>query len=175
MTGSIVSLLFALEFGKEDRAWSTGRVIALFVVFAVLLVTFATYQVWRKEKATIPPRILSKRTVLAACLFNFFIGSVLVIYSFYIPVWFQVVKGKSPEDSGIALLPLLLSSVVFVILSGILVSAIGYFTPFAIAGSAILVVGGALVSTWTADVGQGKWIGYQVYRLLHLFLGISIN
>ncbi|PTD09114.1 Efflux pump roqT [Fusarium culmorum] len=162
VAGSIVSLLFALEFGKEDKAWSTGRVIALFVVFAVLLVAFAGYQVWRGEKATIPPRILRQRTVLAACLFNFFMGTVLVIYAFYIPVWFQVVKGKSPQDSGIALLPLLLSNVVFVIVGGILVSVIGYCNPFAIAGSAILIVGAALITTWTADIEKGKWIGYQI-------------
>ncbi|KAF0634691.1 hypothetical protein FPSE5266_07483 [Fusarium pseudograminearum] len=162
VAGSIVSLLFALEFGKEDKAWSTGRVIALFVVFAVLLVAFAAYQVWRGEKATIPPRILRQRTVLAACLFNFFMGTVLVIYAFYIPVWFQVVKGKSPQDSGIALLPLLLSNVVFVIVGGILVSTIGYCNPFAIGGSAILIVGAALITTWTADVEKGKWIGYQI-------------
>ncbi|CAF3591051.1 hypothetical protein FGSG_11092 [Fusarium graminearum PH-1] len=162
VAGSIVSLLFALEFGKEDKAWSTGRVIALFVVFAILLVAFAGYQIWRGEKATIPPRILRQRTVLAACLFNFFIGTVLVIYAFYIPVWFQVVKGKSPQDSGIALLPLLLSNVVFVIVGGILVSTIGYCNPFAIGGSAILIVGAALITTWTADVEKGKWIGYQI-------------
>ncbi|WXC50476.1 hypothetical protein QX201_010139 [Fusarium graminearum] len=162
VAGSIVSLLFALEFGKEDKAWSTGRVIALFVVFAILLVAFAGYQIWRGEKATTPPRILRQRTVLAACLFNFFIGTVLVIYAFYIPVWFQVVKGKSPQDSGIALLPLLLSNVVFVIVGGILVSTIGYCNPFAIGGSAILIVGAALITTWTADVEKGKWIGYQI-------------
>lgn len=162
VAGAIVCLLFALEFGKEEQQWSSGRVIALFVIFAVLFLAFAGYQVWRKEKATVPPRIIFKRTVLASCLLNFTIGSVLVIYAFYIPVWFQVVKGKSPEGSGIALLPLLLSNVLFVIVSGILVSAVGYFTPFSIAGSAILVIGAALICTWTADVSQGKWIGYQV-------------
>ncbi|CAG7554636.1 unnamed protein product [Fusarium equiseti] len=162
VAGAIVCLLFALEFGKEDQKWSSGRVIALFVVFAVLFLAFAGYQAWRKEKATVPPRIIFKRTVLASCLLNFTIGSVLVIYAFYIPVWFQVVKGKSPEGSGIALLPLLLSNVLFVIVSGILVSAVGYFTPFSIAGSAILVIGAALICTWTADVSQGKWIGYQI-------------
>ncbi|KIL93774.1 hypothetical protein FAVG1_02335 [Fusarium avenaceum] len=162
VAGSISSLLFALEFGKEDQEWSSGRVVALFVVFAVLLLIFAGYQVWRGEKATIPPRLLKQRTVLVACLFGFAVSSVLVVYPFYLPVWFQVVKGKSSQDSGIALLPLLLSSVLMVMLGGVLVSKIGYYTPFAIGGAAILVVGSALFTTWTADVGTGKWVGYQM-------------
>ncbi|KAM0269014.1 hypothetical protein ACHAPA_004621 [Fusarium lateritium] len=162
VAGSISSLLFALEFGKENQEWSSGRVVALFVVFGVLLLTFAGYQVWRGEKATIPPRILKQRTVVVACLFGFAVGSVLVIYPFYLPVWFQVVKGKSSQESGIALLPLLLSSVTFVMAGGVLVSRIGYYTPFAIGGASLLVVGSALFTTWTADVSTGKWVGYQI-------------
>ncbi|KAF4993564.1 hypothetical protein FGRMN_6423 [Fusarium graminum] len=161
VAGSVTSLLFALEFGKENQQWSSGRVIALFVVFGVLILAFAGYQSWRGEKGTIPPRILKQRTVLVACLLALASGSILVIFPFYLPVWFQVVKGKSPQDSGIALLPLLLSNVVFVIAGGVLVSKVGYYTPFAIGGSALLVVGAALITTWTANVGMGKWIGYQ--------------
>jgi MFS family permease len=175
VAGSISSLLFALEFGKENQAWSSGRVVALFVVFGVLLVTFAAYQVWRGEKATIPPRILKQRTVVVACLFGFVIGSVLVVYPFYLPVWFQVVKGKSPQDSGIALLPLLLSSVLLVMVGGVLVSKIGYYTPFAIGGAAILVVGSALFTTWTADVSTGKWVGYQVCLSYMVFSSVLIR
>ncbi|KAM0355066.1 hypothetical protein ACHAPU_000918 [Fusarium lateritium] len=162
VAGSVTSLLFALEFGKENQQWSSGRVIALFVVFGVLALVFAGYQSWRGEKGTIPPRILKQRTVLVACLLALATGSILVIFPFYLPVWFQVVKGKSSQDSGIALLPLLLSNVFCVISGGVLVSKIGYFTPFAIGGSAVLVVGAALISTWTADVGMGKWIGFQI-------------
>ncbi|KAF4973349.1 hypothetical protein FSARC_327 [Fusarium sarcochroum] len=173
VAGSVVSLLFALEFGKDNQNWSAGRVIALFVVFGVLLLIFAVYQAWRKEKATVPPRILFQRTMLFSCLVGFCIGSVLVIYAFYLPTWFQVVKGKSPQDSGIALIPLLLSNVFFVIMSGILVSKVGYYTPFMIAGSAILVIGTALITTWTADISKGKWIGYQI--LTGAGMGLSLQ
>ncbi|KAF4338224.1 HC-toxin efflux carrier TOXA [Fusarium beomiforme] len=162
VAGSVVSLLFALEFGKENQQWSSGRVIVLFVIFAVFFLIFAAYQAWRKDKATVPPRIFFQRTVLFACLNALAVGSVLVIYAFYLPVWFQVAKRKSPQDSGIALIPLLLSNVLFVMLGGVLVSKIGYYTPFAIAGSAIFIAGAALITTWTADVTKAKWIGYQI-------------
>lgn len=159
---SVSCLLFALEIGKSKQTWSSGSVIALFVVFAVLLVSFVAYQLWRQEESTLPPRIVGKRTVLAATLMSFCIGAALVIYAFYLPVWFQVVQGKSPQASGLSLLPLLLSNVFSVVIGGALVSKVGYFTPFAIVGGVILVAGSALVTTWSADISQGKWIGYQV-------------
>lgn len=159
---SVSCLLFALELGGKDQKWSAGRTVALFVVFGVLLVAFVAYQVWRGDESTLPPKIIGNRTVLAALLISFCLGAAIVIYAFYLPIWFQVVQGKSPQGSGLSLLPLLLSNVFSVVAGGILVSTLGYFTPFAIVGGAILVAGGALITTWTADISTGKWIGYQV-------------
>lgn len=168
LVGPCIScLLFALELGGKDRKWSGGRTVALFVVFGVLLLAFVAYQLWRGDNSTLPPKIMGKRTVLVACLISFCIGAVIVIYAFYLPIWFQVVQGKSPQSSGLSLLPLLLSNVFSVVAGGILVSRLGYFTPFAIAGGAVLVAGGALITTWTADISTGKWIGYQVRQSLN--------
>ncbi|OAA82640.1 Major facilitator superfamily domain, general substrate transporter [Akanthomyces lecanii RCEF 1005] len=160
---SISCLLFALELGGRDQKWSGSRTVALFVVFGVLLLAFVAYQLWRGEKSTLPPKIMGQRTVLVACLISFCIGAVIVIYAFYLPIWFQVVQGKSPQSSGLSLLPLLLSNVFSVVAGGFLVSRLGYFTPFAIAGSAVLVTGGALITTWTADISTGTCIGYQIF------------
>ncbi|KAG5744812.1 hypothetical protein H9Q70_012486 [Fusarium xylarioides] len=142
--GSGVFIYITLLFPLEERPKYLGSLGSAF------------------EKATVPPRILFQRTTFFACLNALAIGSVLVIYAFYLPVWIQVVKGKSPQDSSLALIPLLLSNVFCVILGGVLVSKIGYYTPFAIAGCAVLIVGSALISTWTADVSKAKWIGYQI-------------
>jgi len=70
--------------------------------------------------------------------------------------------GKSPQSSGLSLIALLLSNVLFVITGGIITSRIGYYTPILIIGSAVAIVGAALISTWTVDASRGQWIGYQV-------------
>jgi MFS family permease len=166
---SIICLLFAIQWGGSKYPWSSGRVIALFVIFGVLFVAFIASQIWRGDKATLPPRILRQRSIISASLANVGIGSVLVLYAFYLPIWFQVIQGKSPQKSGLSLLPLLLSNVVAVISCGISTSIVGYYTPFLIAGSALLVVGSALVTTWSVNIGAGIWIGYQV-RVLYLLM-----
>lgn len=161
---AIVALLFALQLGGEHHGWSRPSIIALFVVFAVFLSAFMAYQYLRGDKATVPPRVICQRSVFSACMIGFFSGSVLVLYTFYLPLWFQVVQGRSPQNSGLALIPLLLSNVAAIMTSGFLVSRVGYYTPFALFGGTTLLASSALITTWTADISQAKWIGYQVRR-----------
>lgn len=159
---SVICLLFAIEWGGSRYPWSSGQVIALFVVFGVLLLAFIASQIWREDKATLPPRILRQRSMISASLANVGVGSLLVLYAFYLPIWFQVIQGKTPQKSGLSLLPLLLSNVLAVISCGVLTSIVGYYTPFLIVGSALLIVGSALITTWSVNIGAEIWIGYQV-------------
>ena len=160
---STICLLFAVQWGGVKYAWNDGRIIALFVVFGVLCLAFITTQVWLKDKATVPPKVVCQRSILASCIASLAIGSVLVIYGFYLPIWFQVIQGKSPSNSGLSLVPYLLSVVFAVIGAGIATSMLGYYTPFMIVGSAIFIIGSALITTWKPNIGPGIWIGYQVW------------
>ena len=164
IASSTVCLLFALQWGGIQYQWNDGRIIALFVFFGVLGLAFIGTQAWRKEEATVPPSVFFQRSILTGCIVSFGIGSLLVVCAYYLPIWFQAIQGKSPENSGLSLLPLLLSNVVLVIASGIATSVLGYYTPFLILGATLGIVGSALISTWQVDSGPGQWIGYQVWR-----------
>lgn len=59
-------------------------------------------------------------------------------------------------------LPLILAMVALNSISGILVSVVGYYTPFMIASSIISTVGIALMTMFTPSTPQAHWIGYQV-------------
>jgi hypothetical protein len=81
---------------------------------------------------------------------------------YYLPIWFQVVDGISAIGSGIHLLPMLLSVVVSSILTGLLVSRIGYYTPFLIFGISLTAIGAGLLTTLEVGTSAGKWIGFQI-------------
>ena len=81
---------------------------------------------------------------------------------YFLPIWFQSINGVSAVESGIRLLPLMLSMVVASIFGGFTTQKVGYYTPFAIAGSCIMSVAGGLLTTLQVDTGKGKWIGFQV-------------
>lgn len=57
---------------------------------------------------------------------------------------------------------MVLGVVVFSMIGGIAVTVLGYYTPFMIAASVLMAVGGGLLSTFTPSTGHSKWIGYQV-------------
>jgi MFS family permease len=65
-------------------------------------------------------------------------------------------------ESGIHLLPMVVALVVSSIVSGVLTSRIGYYTPFLIFGICIAAVGAGVLTTLQVNTSVGKWIGYQI-------------
>ncbi|EZF34534.1 efflux pump [Trichophyton mentagrophytes] len=170
---SVICLLLALQWGGTTYAWSSGRIIALFVVFGILLIAFIAVQIWRKEEATVPPRIFVQRSVLSAFWFTICLGSSMMTIIYYLPLWFQAIKGVSAVKSGIMNLPMILSLVIGVIMSGGLVTAIGYYAPFMIGCCVLSSVGAGLLTTFQTDTGHAKWIGYQVIYGIGLGMGMQ--
>lgn len=81
---AIVSLLLALQWGGSKYAWGSGRIIALFVVFGLLISVFIGIQFWKQDTATIPPRILLKRSIWSSALYAFCVGGAFFILTFYV-------------------------------------------------------------------------------------------
>ncbi|KAJ7896628.1 MFS transporter [Mycena olivaceomarginata] len=159
---AIVSLLLALQWGGSKYAWKSGRIIALFVVFGVLITAFIALQIQQGENATVPPRIFMKRSIWAAAWFTLALGASFFISVFYLPLWFQAIKGTSAVKSGIDNLPTLLSCVLSMTLCGVLVTTFGYYTQFFWLCTVGMTIGAGLISTFKPDTGHAHWIGYQV-------------
>lgn len=159
---SLICLLLALQWGGGKYDWSSGRVIALLVVFAVLFVAFCLVQIFMREHATIPLHIIKNRSILAAQLYVFCLNGSFNVVVFYVPLWFQVIQNVNAIDSGIRTFPLILSMVVGIIMSGVLTGKIGYYTPLAYAAATIAPIGIGLMTTWQPDTSKGMWIGYQI-------------
>jgi hypothetical protein len=159
---ALVCLLLALKWGGAEYKWSDGRVIALLTLFGVLMLAFAGVQYWLQDNATVPPRIISKRTVWAGCAFGFCSGATFFLMIYYVPLWFQVVQGISPVDSGVRILPMMISVIVTSLTVGRLVSRFGYYTPFMLVSTVGMSVGAGLISTWNPRTATQNWIGYQI-------------
>ncbi|KAL2814081.1 MFS toxin efflux pump [Aspergillus cavernicola] len=168
---SVLLVLLALQWGGSKYPWNDGRVIALFVVSGVLAIVFFADQLWQKDRATIPLRLLKDRNVLGAAWFGISLGGSLFIFTYYLPIWFQAVKGVSATKSGIMNLPSILGLVIFSLVGGVLASWIGYYTPLLIASSVITAVGAGMLSTLKVDSSIGYWFSYQVLLALGAGLG----
>lgn len=171
---SIVSLLLALVWGGSEYAWSDGRIIALFVVFGVLLIGFVWVEM-RADKYTILRRhLMRQRNVLCGGLFAFLLATSNFMIGYYMPIWFQVVKGVSPTKSGTMSLPTMISMVLMSFVCGGMVTRFGEYLPFFYLSSILTAVGTGLISTFWVDTGHSKWIGYQVIFGSGLGLGVQL-
>ncbi|KAF1971467.1 MFS general substrate transporter [Bimuria novae-zelandiae CBS 107.79] len=158
---AIICLLLALQWGGSKYEWKNARIIALLVISGLLLVGFLAIQVWKQEDATVPPRVFKNRNVWGSAWFGAMLGAAFFVMVYYIPIWFQAIKGASATKSGIMNLPTILGLVVISMLAGGAVTAIGYYTPFMLLSSVLMAIGAGLLSTFETDTNSPKWIGYQ--------------
>ncbi|KAJ9635643.1 hypothetical protein H2204_005817 [Knufia peltigerae] len=158
----IICLILALQWGGTEYAWKDPRIIVLLVLCGVFTLAFIGIQVWKQENASVPPRIVKQRSIAAAIWFSFFNGGGSMVLTYYLPLWFQAVKGVNASKSGIMLLPMIIASVICAISSGIIISKLGYYNPFILLSSVLMPVAAGLMSTFTPATSHYKWIGYQI-------------
>ena len=170
---AVVCLLLALQWGGTKYSWDNGRIIALLVLSGVLFVIFIYLQHLFQENATIPPRILKYRAVTAGVSYAFFGGAGMMTLVYFLPIWFQAIKGASAVHSGIMNLPAVLGITVASIVAGFLTRKIGYFTQWMCASCVLGSIGVGLISTFTTTTAHPKWIGYQFLWGFGLGLGMQ--
>jgi MFS family permease len=64
----------------NERQWGSGRIIALLVLAAVLLIIFVVVQIKMPNTATVPPRIFNQRSIMAGAWVTLCIGSCMMIF-----------------------------------------------------------------------------------------------
>lgn len=169
----VVCLLLALQWGGLQYAWKDGRIIALFVLSGVLAILFVLVQVWKKETATVPPRVAKNRSVAFGMFYALCVGSSMMVFIYYLPIWFQAVMGLSAIKSGIINLPVVLSLVIGSIAAGVCVTRLGYYVPFMYVGTVVMSIGAGLLTTFVPHIGPAKRIVYQI--LYGLGLGLAMQ
>ncbi|KAH8594182.1 putative MFS transporter [Bisporella sp. PMI_857] len=159
---AVVMFLLGLQFGGNQHPWNSSVVIGLLVGAAA---TFAVFLVWEHRQgseAMVPIEMLRHRVIWSAAMTMFFSLSSVLVADYYIAIYFQSIQNVSPLISGVHMLPITLGLVLFTMISGTLISILGYYLPFLLAGGAISAVGYGLLSTLSTTTSVPKWIGYQI-------------
>jgi MFS family permease len=158
----VICLLPCSEMGRATYSWNSGRIIALLVLAGVLLLAFIGIQIWLPDNATILTRVMKQRSIAAGVAFTLMVTAAMMTFTYYLPIWFQAIKSASPVQSGVMMLPAVISSAVASLIAGFLINRLGHYTPFMIGGSVLMSIGAGLLITFTPLISEGKWIGYQI-------------
>ena len=123
---------------------------------------FINNKLHKGDEATVPPRIAAQRSMAFGSIFALCIGAAFFLMVYYLPVYFQAIKNVSALQSGINVLPLILSQVVGTILAGALTSKLGYYMPFVILSTIFMSIGAGIITLFKVDTPSKTWIGYQI-------------
>ena len=160
--GLTLMLLLGLDFGGETFPWSSPKVICL-IVFGSLCSLLFIYAEKRLAKyPLIPLKLFSERSNVAALLASFFHGMTFIAGEYYMPLYFQSAKESSALRSGTLLVPLIVTTATFGIMTGVFIHATGRYRELIWIGSAFLTLGNGLYISLHADTPIAKVIGFQI-------------
>ena len=159
--GGLSAIVLFTSLGGTTYAWRSPQMIALMCCGVVLLVALRVRREAR-GRADLAARPLPQPHLPVTSAIGFIVGLALFGAITYLPLYLQVVKGRSPTESGLLMTPLMAGVLVTSIVSGQpdLDSAA---TAFPIAGTALTAVAMLLLSRLT--VGTSTWVA-AIYMLV---------
>jgi EmrB/QacA subfamily drug resistance transporter len=167
MVAGVSSLLLGVVRGREV-GWTSAEILGLLAAGVALSVGF----VWWESRAAepiLPLRLFHNRIFSVASGIGFVIGFAMFGAIVFLPVYLQIVRGVSPTQSGLELLPLMVGLLGASILSGRRITSTGRYKRFPVVGTAITTLAMGLLST------LGAQTPYWRTALFMATLGIGIG
>ena len=150
LTASLSCLLLVTVWGGRTYAWTAPETLGLTAATVALLAAFLV-QERRAPEPILPLRLFREPVFSVASATLFLAGCAFFAVIVFTPMFLQLATGASPTESGLLLLPLLLSATVTTALAGRVISKTGRYKAFPVAGLALMTAGLVLMSGLAAD------------------------
>ncbi|KAF2472331.1 MFS transporter-like protein [Lindgomyces ingoldianus] len=161
--GFTLMVLLALDFGGAIFPWDSVKVIALLVVALVIMIFVFIYSEARVARyPLIPMEIFKKRTNVASFMVVAFHGFAFISAEYYMPLFLQSVLEATPLISGLLLLPLVVTTAITGLTSGVIIHRTGRFRELIWTGTVLLCIGFGLFISFTAHTTKAQVIGFQI-------------
>ncbi|KAF7299910.1 Major facilitator superfamily protein [Mycena chlorophos] len=172
VAGAVTSFILALQWGGNTKPWNSAAVIVCLVLGPVIGVITILWEIWLGvERAMVPTTIFKSKSIYAIIFYSILSRFAMLIYTYYIPIYYQAARHRTATQSGIDLLPLMLGTIITMIATGQLVTRWGYYYPFLLVGPVFLAIGSGLLYTLSPSTSGAKVIGFQI--LAGVGLGLS--
>ncbi len=157
LTAGLVPLLLALNWGGSEYAWGSATIIGLLVAAAVALAIF-TFRELHASEPILDVRLFADRGFSASMAVLFLSGVGMFGSIMFLPLFMQVVQGRSAAGSGALLMPLMLGMVFASIATGQLIARTGRYKVFGLIGMGLASVGMFLLSGLGVDTSNAQVI-----------------
>ncbi|KAI9297757.1 MFS general substrate transporter, partial [Neoconidiobolus thromboides FSU 785] len=136
-------LLLGIGWGGKQYNWNSLQVLLPISISILLFVIFIYIENNISKDPIIPLNIINNN-VLSANITMFFIVFPYFFILFYMPIYYQVLKGESATISGLELLPIMVCTVICSILSGIYTNKTGKYKLMNQMGTFLILLGCSL-------------------------------
>ena len=150
LTGGMVPLLLALNWGGSQYEWNSSTIMGLLGTAAVALVVFALREL-RASEPILDIRLFKDRGFSASMTVLFLSGVGMFAVIMFLPLFLQAVLGRTASNSGALLMPLMLGMVFSSVITGQLISRTGRYKVFGLIGLALASLGMFLLSRLGID------------------------
>ncbi|KAL7929270.1 MFS general substrate transporter [Trichoderma chlorosporum] len=161
--GASSSVLIALSWAGVKYPWSSYQVLVPLIIGMISLGGFFGLEGTRfVSNPMMPLRFFRSSVSSIIFLLTFLHGMVTMWALYFLPVYFQGVRGVSPYRSGVDLLPTILALIPGAIIGGVGLTKLGRYKPFLVVAFALIIVGFGLFSILDASSSTGAWLGFQI-------------
>ncbi|MEY2229390.1 MDR family MFS transporter [Streptomyces sp. BF23-19] len=172
LTIAITSTVLVTTWGGNEYAWSSVEILGLIAVGVVSTAAFL-YAETKAAEPVMPLHIFRSRNFTLMSVIGFLVGFAMFGGVLYLPLFQQSVQGASATNSGLLLLPMLLSMMVVSLIAGRVTTSSGKYKMFPIAGGALMVVGMFLLATM--DTGTTRLVSGLYMAVLGAGLGFLMQ
>ena len=172
MAVGLTALVLLTSLGGHTFAWGSAEIIALVVATIAAFVGFVLVERCAAEPI-LPLSLFRNRIFVTACAVGFVVGLAMFGSVTYMPIYLQVVKAVSPSAAGLQLTPMMGGVLLTSIATGQIISRLGRYRIFPIAGTAVMTLGLFLLST--LGVESSIWAACAYMLVLGLGLGMVMQ
>ncbi|KAJ5379129.1 efflux pump antibiotic resistance protein [Penicillium cosmopolitanum] len=170
---ALTGLFLALSWAGTKYPWNSGPVIGPLVSFICLTAAFIYNQKRRGDEAALPLRIMKHRSIIAGFIFIMCVNSTGSVLEYYLPTYYQVVRGYTPAKSGYMMLPIVIAGTIGSLVHGFGTSIFGYYAPFMVFASTMMPIAAGLITTVKINTSFAQLIIYTGFSGLAYGIGFS--
>ena len=166
------ALVLLTTLGGNTYGWTSAQILGLGVLAVGGILAFLWSQTRAKEPI-LPLRLFRNKVFAITSAIGFVIGFALFGALTYLPLFQQVVRGYSPTESGLQLIPVMAGVLIGSIGSGQIISATGRYKIFPIVGTAVAALGMILLAR--LDAGTSPLYAGAAMFIMGLGLGLVMQ
>ncbi len=167
--GSTTSFLIPITWGGVSYAWNSWRTLVPLIIGVVGLVFFVVYEEKFAKEPLIRMDVFKNRTAAASYFETTVHGMILWCILYYLPLYYETVKGETPILSGVSLFPETFTVAPAAMVTGILITKTGRYRWAIWGGWFLTTFGSGLLCLLKADTPTVAWV------FLNLISGLGLG